>query len=80
MWRAEDLARLEATLQQAAAGNPMDASIATWNAKAVQDTVRPISYIRWRYKGTRSGAGWGRARASATSTAAAGSRIRSQGW
>jgi hypothetical protein len=31
----------------------LDSSIATWNAKAVQDTVRPISYIRWKYKGTK---------------------------
>jgi hypothetical protein len=37
-----------------ALGNALlDSSIATWNAKAIQDTVRPISYIRWRYKGTR---------------------------
>ena len=31
----------------------LDVGIATWNAKAIQDTVRPISYIRWRYKGTK---------------------------
>jgi vanadium-dependent haloperoxidase-like protein len=31
----------------------LDTSIATWNAKVVQDTVRPISYIRWRYQGVR---------------------------
>ena len=34
-----------------ALGNALlDASIATWNAKVVQDTVRPITYIRWLYK------------------------------
>ena len=33
-------------------GNAMlDASIASWNAKRVQDTVRPITYIRWLYAG-----------------------------
>jgi hypothetical protein len=35
----------------------LDASIATWNAKAVQDTVRPITCIRWKYKGTKIN-GW----------------------
>ena len=35
-----------------ALGNALlDASIATWNAKVTQDTVRPISYIRWLYAG-----------------------------
>jgi hypothetical protein len=35
-------------------GNAMlDASIATWNAKRVQDTVRPITYIRWLYAGKK---------------------------
>ena len=35
-----------------ALGNALlDASIATWNAKVVQDTVRPITYIRWLYAG-----------------------------
>jgi hypothetical protein len=35
-----------------ALGNALlDASIATWNTKVVQDTVRPITYIRWLYKG-----------------------------
>ena len=35
-----------------ALGNAMlDASIATWDAKRVQDTVRPITYIRWLYAG-----------------------------
>jgi hypothetical protein len=35
-----------------ALGNALlDAGIATWNAKCLQDTVRPISYIRWLYKG-----------------------------
>jgi hypothetical protein len=28
----------------------LDTSIAVWNAKRTQDTVRPISYIRWLYK------------------------------
>ena len=42
-----------------ALGNALlDASIATWNAKVVQDTVRPISYIRWLYAGKRI-KGWG---------------------
>jgi hypothetical protein len=37
-----------------ALGNAMlDASIATWNAKRVQDTVRPITYIRWLYAGQK---------------------------
>jgi hypothetical protein len=37
-----------------ALGNAMlDASIATWNAKAIQDTVRPITYIRWLYAGKK---------------------------
>jgi hypothetical protein len=41
-----------------ALGNALlDTSIATWNAKCLQDTVRPISYIRWRYKGTKT-KGW----------------------
>jgi hypothetical protein len=41
-----------------ALGNALlDTSIATWNAKCLQDTVRPISYIRWRYKGTKIN-GW----------------------
>jgi hypothetical protein len=31
----------------------LDVSIATWNAKCIQDTVRPITYIRWKYKGTK---------------------------
>jgi hypothetical protein len=31
----------------------LDASIATWNAKRVQDTVRPITYIRWLYAGKK---------------------------
>ena len=35
-------------------GNAMlDASIASWNAKRVQDTVRPITYIRWLYAGKK---------------------------
>ena len=35
-------------------GNAMlDASIATWNAKRLQDTVRPITYIRWLYAGKK---------------------------
>jgi hypothetical protein len=42
-----------------ALGNALlDASIATWNAKVTQDTVRPISYIRWLYAG-KSVNGWG---------------------
>jgi hypothetical protein len=37
-----------------ALGNALlDSSIATWNAKCLQDTVRPISYIRWKYQGTK---------------------------
>jgi hypothetical protein len=41
-----------------ALGNALlDASIATWNTKVVQDTVRPITYIRWLYKGGGSRAG-----------------------
>ena len=41
-----------------ALGNALlDASIATWNTKVVQDTVRPITYIRWLYKG-RQIKGW----------------------
>ena len=37
-----------------ALGNALlDTSIATWNAKAVQDTVRPITYIRWLYNGKK---------------------------
>src|SRR4029450_11300632 len=35
----------------ALANGLLDASIATWNAKRVQDTVRPITYIRWLYAG-----------------------------
>jgi hypothetical protein len=35
----------------------LDASIATWNTKVVQDTVRPITYIRWRYGGKQIN-GW----------------------
>jgi hypothetical protein len=31
----------------------LDASIATWQAKRVQDTVRPITYIRWLYAGKK---------------------------
>jgi uncharacterized protein DUF6851/vanadium-dependent haloperoxidase-like protein len=35
-----------------ALGNALlDASIATWNTKVVHDTMRPITYIRWLYKG-----------------------------
>src|SRR5215213_7189634 len=35
-----------------ALGNALlDSSIATWNAKRTQDTVRPITYIRWLYAG-----------------------------
>jgi Domain of unknown function (DUF6851)/VCPO second helical-bundle domain len=35
-----------------ALGNALlDASIASWNAKTTQDTVRPISYVRWLYAG-----------------------------
>jgi hypothetical protein len=42
-----------------ALGNALlDASIATWNAKVTQDTVRPISYIRWLYAG-KPVKGWG---------------------
>jgi hypothetical protein len=37
-----------------ALGNAMlDASIASWNAKRLQDTVRPITYIRWLYAGKK---------------------------
>jgi hypothetical protein len=37
-----------------ALGNALlDASIATWNAKRSQDTVRPITYIRWLYAGKK---------------------------
>jgi hypothetical protein len=36
----------------------LDASIASWNAKITQDTVRPISYIRWLYAGQKI-KGWG---------------------
>jgi VCPO second helical-bundle domain len=36
----------------------MDASIATWKAKRDQDTVRPITYIRWLYAG-KTIKGWG---------------------
>jgi hypothetical protein len=35
----------------ALANSLLDASIATWNAKRTQDTVRPITYIRWLYAG-----------------------------
>jgi hypothetical protein len=42
----------------ALANSLLDASIATWNAKRVQDTVRPITYIRWLYAG-RKIKGWG---------------------
>src|SRR5215217_1615838 len=42
----------------ALANGLLDASIATWQAKRVQDTVRPITYIRWRYAG-RKIKGWG---------------------
>ena len=42
-----------------ALGNALlDASIATWHAKRVQDTARPISYIRWLYAGKKIRA-WG---------------------
>jgi hypothetical protein len=42
-----------------ALGNALlDASIATWNAKVTQDTVRPITYIRWLYAGKKL-KGWG---------------------
>ncbi len=42
-----------------ALGNALlDASIATWNAKREQDTVRPITYIRWLYAG-KTIRGWG---------------------
>jgi VCPO second helical-bundle domain len=37
----------------ALANGLLDASIATWNAKRVQDTVRPITYIRWLYAGKK---------------------------
>jgi hypothetical protein len=37
----------------ALANSLLDASIATWNAKRVQDTVRPITYIRWLYAGKK---------------------------
>lgn len=41
-----------------ALGNALlDASIATWNAKVTQDTVRPITYVRWLYAG-RKIKGW----------------------
>jgi hypothetical protein len=36
----------------------LDASIATWNAKVVNDSVRPITYIRSFYKGQQV-QGWG---------------------
>jgi hypothetical protein len=36
----------------------LDASIATWNAKRAQDTVRPITYIRQLYAGQTIN-GWG---------------------
>jgi hypothetical protein len=35
----------------------LDTSISTWNTKVVQDTVRPITYIRWLYAG-RQIKGW----------------------
>ena len=42
-----------------ALGNALlDASIATWNAKRIQDTVRPITYIRQLYAG-QTIKGWG---------------------
>jgi hypothetical protein len=42
-----------------ALGNALlDASIATWNAKRTQDTVRPITYIRTTYAGQMI-RGWG---------------------
>lgn len=37
----------------ALANGLLDASIATWQAKRVQDTVRPITYIRWLYAGKK---------------------------
>jgi hypothetical protein len=37
----------------ALANGLLDASIATWHAKRVQDTVRPITYIRWLYAGKK---------------------------
>src|SRR5919201_5030920 len=40
------------------ANSLLDSSIATWQAKRVQDTVRPITYIRWLYAG-RKIKGWG---------------------
>jgi uncharacterized protein DUF6851/vanadium-dependent haloperoxidase-like protein len=42
----------------ALANGLLDASIATWQAKRVQDTVRPITYIRWLYAGKKI-KGWG---------------------
>jgi hypothetical protein len=41
----------------ALANGLLDASIATWQAKRAQDTVRPITYIRWLYAG-KSIKGW----------------------
>ena len=42
-----------------ALGNALlDASVATWKAKCDQDTVRPITYIRWLYAG-KTIKGWG---------------------
>ena len=35
----------------ALANGLLDASIATWQAKRTQDTMRPITYIRWLYAG-----------------------------
>jgi hypothetical protein len=37
----------------ALANGLLDASIATWNAKRIQDTVRPITYVRWLYAGKK---------------------------
>jgi hypothetical protein len=42
----------------ALANGLLDSSIATWQAKRVQDTVRPITYIRWLYAGKKV-KGWG---------------------
>jgi hypothetical protein len=42
----------------ALANGLLDSSIATWQAKRVQDTVRPITYIRWLYAGKKI-KGWG---------------------
>src|SRR5215204_735810 len=37
----------------ALANSLLDSSIATWNAKRTQDSVRPITYIRWLYAGKK---------------------------